>query len=224
MGTLSLLMIIASLLLSFSLVGAPAQVDLVPTGNEALTIDLEIDGYVNGRMDPDRMMTFSSCTLERDAAYTYALMASAAEKDGVTLQPLECYRSFGQQKNAYERRCPITDIAVFEKDPITGEQFQSGTRSQRVCSGPPTARAGESNHGWGRAIDFSNGTRTLGCRDRAFIWLQSNAYQFGWVHPYWAKCGLRTAEPWHWEYASLTGSSNLLPVNDLREMLISSVE
>ncbi|MDH3463811.1 MAG: M15 family metallopeptidase [Acidimicrobiia bacterium] len=216
-------MIFASLLITVSLVGATAQADFVPVANEALTVDLEIDGYVNGFMDPSRMLTFKGCTLERDAAYTYALMVEAAARDGVTLQPLECYRTYYQQRAAFERRCPYTDVPVYETDRITGEKYPVGTKSVRVCTGPPTARAGESNHGWGRAVDFGVNQRTLGCRDRAFIWLQSNAYEFGWVHPYWAQCGLKTAEPWHWEYASLDGF-NLLPLTIINQDLLQVVE
>ncbi len=214
---------LASLILTITLIGASAQADYVPLANEALTVDLEIDGYVNGFMDTARLLSFRGCTLERDAAYTYALMEEAAHRDGVDLQPLECYRTYYQQKAAYERRCPYTEVPVYETDPMTHEKFKVGTKSVRVCSGPPTARAGESNHGWGRAIDFGAGERTLGCRDRAFIWLQSNAYEFGWVHPYWAKCGLKTAEPWHWEYASLDGA-NLIPLSNVNAKLLEVVE
>lgn len=213
----------APLFLTVSLFGASAQAEFVPIANEALTVDLEMDGYVNGYMDSDRMLSFQGCTLERDAAYTYALMVEAAERDGVKLQPLECYRTYRQQKAAFERRCPFTDIPVYETDARTGESRQVGIKSERVCTGPPTARAGESNHGWGRAVDFGTGTRTLGCRDRAFIWLQSNAFEFGWVHPYWAQCGLKTAEPWHWEYASLDGL-NLLPLTQINRDLLQFVK
>lgn len=213
----------ASFILTIGLVGASAPPDYMPVADEALTIDLEIDGYVNGFMDPARMLTLQGCTLERDAAYTYSLMQEAAERDGVILQALECYRTYYQQKASFERRCPFTDVPVFEKDPFTNEKYRVGTKSVRVCTGPPTARPGESNHGWGRAIDFGVGSRTLGCRDRAFIWLQSNAYRFGWVHPYWAKCGLKMAEPWHWEYASLD-EANLLPLSDFNRQLLDIVE
>lgn len=217
-------MFLTSLLLAISLAGtATGQTDYVPASDEAFTVDLEVDGYVNGRMNNDRMMTYRGCSLERDAAYTYALLMEAAERDGVYLQPIDCYRSYNQQKNAFERRCPFTDVPVYDKDPITGEKYVSGTKNTRVCTGPPTARAGESNHGWGRAVDFGDGNSTLGCRDRAFHWLQSNALQFGWVHPPWAHCGRKTAEPWHWEYAGLVEAS-LLPVTDLNSELIAYVE
>jgi hypothetical protein len=203
-------MFILSLIFALSLTGPPAATELLPAGEEALSFDLVIDGYKNGYMKKDRLMTFNGCTLERDAAYTYALLMEAATNDGVYLAPIDCYRSFNEQKAAYDRRCPYVDTSVYESDPITGEQVEVGIESVRICSGPPTARAGYSNHGWGRAVDFSDGNGTLGCRDRAFIWMQSHASEFGWVHPPWAHCGRVTAEPWHWEYASLI-DVNLLP-------------
>lgn len=216
-------MFITSFIFAISLVAAPGPAEYIPASDEALTVDLQLDGYTNGYMDLDRMMTFRGCTLERDAAYTYALLMEAAEADGVYLEPIDCYRSYEQQGNAYDRRCPYTDIPVMDTDPITGEQYQVGTKSVRVCSGPPTARAGASNHGWGRAVDFGDGSRTLACRDRALLWLQSNALRFGWVHPPWARCGQKTAEPWHWEYAGLVDVS-LLPLVGLNTDLVGFIE
>ena len=75
-----------------------------PAGNSAYTADLQAAGYRNGYMDPARMMSVGGCLLERDAAYTYSLLMEAARRDGVRLGWEDCYRSYGQQKNAYNRR------------------------------------------------------------------------------------------------------------------------
>jgi LAS superfamily LD-carboxypeptidase LdcB len=216
-------MLIATLAFAISLSGVADTTELVPANQEALTIDLEIDGYRNGYMDRERMMTYDGCTLERDAAYTYALLMEAASRDGIYLEPIDCYRTYNEQKAAWNRRCPYTDQPIYEKDPITGEKFEVGSRSIRICTGPPTAQAGRSNHGWGRAVDFGDGNGTLGCRDRAFIWLQSNAQLFGWVHPPWAHCGRKTQEPWHWEYAGLVEAS-LLPIAQVNPDLVAVME
>lgn len=184
--------------------GPGEEPEYVPAGAEAYSLDLELDGYVNGKMDPDRMMTVRGCTLERDAAYLYSKMLDAANEDGVDLRHEDCYRSYNQQASAYERRCPIVETAVFVADPVTGEQVQTGVKRARECSGPPVAPAGRSNHGWGRAVDFADGSGVLTCYDEEFHWLKNNAHRFGWVHPDWARCGLETQEPWHWEYAGVT--------------------
>ncbi len=200
---------LSALVVFIAVAPLPAVADYVPAGFAAYTEDLDQAGYVNGRMDKDRMMTTRGCLLERDAAYTFSMMMEAADRDGVRIGFEDCYRTFRTQKNAWERRCPYTDVAVRLVDPDTGA-VASGFRTYRVCTGPPTARAGESNHGWGRAIDFTDGRGVLTCRDRAFRWLQANAFKYGWVHPPWAQCGMRTEEAWHWEWAGVV-DENLVP-------------
>lgn len=176
---------------------------LEPISREAYADDLIAAGLRNGAMPAIRMIDVGNCRLERDAAYTLSLMLEAARADGVDLIAHECYRSFGVQASAYDRRCPLVAQEVVEVDPATGEERIVTIRRSRTCSGPPIARAGYSNHGWGRAVDFGTGRRVLGCRDTAFRWLQENAARFGWVHPPWAECGRPSREPWHWEWGGL---------------------
>jgi hypothetical protein len=178
--------------------------EYVPAGNEAYTLDLELDGYVNGRMDPARLMTVENCTLERDAAYLYSLMVSAAREDGIDLRHEDCYRTSDSQTRAYDSRCPYVDTPVFGVDETTGKKVQTGVRKVRECTGAPVAPAGASNHGWGRAVDFATPSRVFTCYDEEFHWMKNNAHRFGWIHPVWAQCGRATQEPWHWEFAGVT--------------------
>lgn len=196
--------IVTTVAIVFAGLSPAAQPEYVAAGDEAYTIDLELDGYVNGKMDPARLMTVEGCTLERDAAYLYSLMVAAAGEDDVDLRPRDCYRTYKEQKAAYERRCPYVEEPVYGLDAATGERVQTGTKKVRECSGPPVAPAGASNHGWGRAVDFGNRNRVLSCYDREFDWLKNNAHRFGWIHPAWAHCGKDTQEPWHWEFAGVT--------------------
>jgi LAS superfamily LD-carboxypeptidase LdcB len=184
--------------------GPGEEPEYVPAGTEAYSLDLEVDGYVNGKMDMARMMTVERCTLERDAAYLFSLMVAAARQDGVDLRYEDCYRSYKEQKAAYERRCPVVETALFSVDPATGEKVQTGVRKARECTGAPVAPAGASNHGWGRAVDFATRARVLSCYDKEFEWMKNNAHRFGWVHPAWARCGKKSQEPWHWEFAGVT--------------------
>ena len=198
---------ILALIFTISTALAPLPTaEYVPANDEAYTLDLEVDGYVNGSMPDDRLMSFDGCTLERDAAYMYALLMEAAEEDGVSLSYEDCYRSFSTQAASYNRRCPVVETPVYGVDPATGSKVQTGVKSGRSCSGPPTARPGHSNHGWGRAVDYTDGNGVLGCSDETFRWMQGNAHRFGWVHPDWAHCGMSTQEPWHWEFAGVTDS------------------
>ncbi len=182
--------VLALLLLMTASLGSVPVPEYAIAGREAYTNDLKLEGYVNGHMPSDRMMTVDGCTLERDAAYLYSQMVDAAKEDGIYLGWEDCYRSYRTQARAYERRCPYV---------------QTSTGKTRECKGAPLAPAGASNHGWGRAVDFTNRHDTvLSCRNIEYKWLQDNAYRFGWVHPGWAECGQRSQEPWHWEYAGVT--------------------
>lgn len=205
-----------------ALVATPAAAavgdeDLRPISDEAYVADLVNAGYRNGDMPSLRMIEVGGCLLERDAAYTLSLLLEAARADGIDLVAQECYRSFGTQAAAYERRCPIVEEEIVEVDPDTGEEEVVGVDRIRSCSGPPIARAGRSNHGWGRAVDFGSGYRVLSCGDAAFNWLQENAGRFGWVNPSWAHCGQATREPWHWEWGGLTESLPL-PLPAIRNL------
>ncbi len=207
---------IAITLVLVGLMGLPAGAavgddDFQPISDAAYTEDLVQAGYHNGDMPSIRMIEVGACLLERDAAYTLSLMVEAARADGVELYAEECYRSYGSQAAAFDRRCPVVEEDIIEVDPVTGEETVVGVSRQRSCSGPPTARPGRSNHGWGRAVDFSTGRRVLSCGDSSFRWLQENAGRFGWVHPDWAACGRATREPWHWEWGGVTEALPLPP-------------
>jgi D-alanyl-D-alanine carboxypeptidase len=199
------------------------QPEYTPLGKEAYTLDLELDGYVNGAMPSTRLLTLQGCTLERDAAYMYALLTEAARREGIRLGWEDCYRSYNVQAASYNKRCPYTDVPIYATDPLTGERWEDGSKAVRVCSGPPTARPGFSNHGWGRAVDFTDGRSVLGCSDKAYRWLQGNAHRFGFVNPRWAWCDVSTREPWHWEYAGVTDPT-LVGYTTLNPDLLQSVE
>jgi hypothetical protein len=183
-------------------VSSPLTTEYVPAGFEAYTHDLQEQGLSNGYMPYSRMLSVNGCQLERDAAYMFALMEEAAALDGISLRPESCYRTYSTQQQAWESRCPFVERKVKAVDPKTGEPTTAVTR-HRECSGPPTARPGHSNHSWGRAIDFSDGSGVLSCYDAEFLWLQGHAHEFGWVHPPWAHCGARLEEAWHWEWAGV---------------------
>jgi len=117
------------------------------------------------------------------AAGAWHQLIVAATADGVDIEGGWCYRTYADQKRAWDsRRCYIPGN----------------------CDGspyPPTARPGHSNHGWGLAVDVWNAWDSiLSCSDPEFRWLESNGPSFGWVHPDWTRCGRSSQEPWHWEY------------------------
>ena len=61
--------------------------------------------------------------------------------------------------------------------------------SSNTCS-PPTARPGESNHGSGEAIDFTQNGSTLSRGSSGYNWLKSNASKYFLIN--------LPSEAWHW--------------------------
>ena len=186
-------------------------VEPAPLESSAMDVDLRSAGYRNGRL-PDAALervesgTAERCYLETDAAAAWELLVLAAEHDGITgFAAGWCYRSLEQQQRTYDRNCPWVTP---EAPPVAeGEEPPPPPEPRRECK-LPTAKPGTSNHGWGRAIDVVDTTtrkaHSLSCRDPQFVWLRDNGARFGWVLPAWARCGSRSQEPWHFEWAGLT--------------------
>jgi hypothetical protein len=145
-------------------------------GARALGLSLANSGYLNGRL-PSTLLarTESGCVMYVPAAVAYDAMYAAAARDGFRLEHSGCYRTYEQQVLLRETRC-----------------------AQNRCEF--AAVPGTSQHGWGLAVDFRIGDRTLGFDDELFAWLKANAGRFGYVHPRWARRGGNLEEPWHWEF------------------------
>ena len=69
----------------------------------------------------------------------------------------------------------------------------------KATKGPLAATPGESNHGWGLAVDLS-GIGPEGSTQHT--WLRANAPTYGWTHPTWARTGGANPEAWHWEFTA----------------------
>lgn len=181
--------------------------------------------------------TSPGCLLEEEAAEAWRRLEAHALRDGVEFTASWCYRSLKTQRRTYRRNCPWVIVDPVVVDPAVGDPggADPGSESEpaappdsgaeagelqdpapqepapvervRVCR-VPTAKPGNSNHGWGRAIDITADAALLGCESEAFIWLLDNAGRYGWVHPQWAACGADKEEAWHWEWggtAAYTG-------------------
>jgi LAS superfamily LD-carboxypeptidase LdcB len=211
----------AALIIITTMAPAAAQdddtVESGPLGSRAMTSDLKDAGHRNGRLTDGVLLEVSGgtnerCRVEADAAVAWQVLVLAAEADGVTgFAAGWCYRSLAQQERTYARNCGW----VYDPAPpaVEGEEPPPPPAKHWVCN-PPTARPGTSNHGWGRAIDVVDTTTSkahiLKCSDPQFAWLRDNGARYGWVLPSWARCGSRTQEPWHFEWAGLT-----IPISQL---------
>jgi septal ring factor EnvC (AmiA/AmiB activator) len=60
------------------------------------------------------------------------------------------------------------------------------------------ARPGTSQHGWGLAVDLCGGIQSYSSAQHK--WMRSNAPDFGFDLPSWARQNGSKPEPWHWEY------------------------
>ncbi|WP_407343420.1 M15 family metallopeptidase [Pengzhenrongella phosphoraccumulans] len=69
----------------------------------------------------------------------------------------------------------------------------------RAKKGSIAAPAGQSNHGWGLAVDFCPSVYT----GQAGQWMADVGPVFGWSNPAWARRGGGGSfEPWHWEFTA----------------------
>ena len=97
--------------------------------------------------------------------------AAKADSPSITLTG-SSFRSYEEQQDLRKQNCP---------DPINSP---SGD-----CE-PPTAKAGDSNHEKGLAIDFNRNGIRLNSSNPEFSWLQSNAAKYGYIN--------LPSENWHW--------------------------
>ncbi len=190
-----------------------------PIADEALTEDLLEAEYENGMLPETTLVEIASnpgCFIEKEAAEAWMRLERHALHDGVEFTAAWCYRNIKTQRRTYRRNCPLVvtspveDPAVPESGdpPPTDEVEEADEVSHtRVCR-VPTATPGNSNHGWGRAVDITADEALLTCESDAFLWLVANASRYGWVHPRWAACEADKEEAWHWEWG---GTKNAGP-------------
>jgi hypothetical protein len=145
-----------------------------------------LPGAVNGEVPPQRLINvIPNCVAAREAAPSIARIFAMARGSGVTLGTRECYR-------------PIADQVVVRRDAANAGNAACAASVSVSPTGKPV---GTSMHGWGKASDFSDGTRPMTFSTMGYRFLKSVAWRLGWNHPGWAEPGGSTCpEPWHWEW------------------------
>jgi len=110
-------------------------------------------------------------------------LLQAARRDGMDLQVISAFRSFGEQsllKGAYT---------------VT---YGAGSANQF------SADQGYSEHQLGTAIDFTNSTVAATfsgfAASREYKWLQENAHRYGFILSYPPNNEYYQFEPWHWRF------------------------
>jgi len=92
--------------------------------------------------------------------------------------------------------------AQFGRNMCISDSYRSlyEQRVTKARKGYLAATPGESNHGWGIAVDFCRSETT---NFAVWKWLHANGPVYGWANPDWALSGgYGPHEPWHWEYTA----------------------
>ena len=128
----------------------------------------------NGRLPASDLGTIGGgIQIRRDAAAQWNRMAAAAAADGITLSPTSGYRTYDHQLRLW------TNALI---------KYGSAAAARRWVAPP-----GNSNHGWGLAVDEGVIYNNRSPSNPVYQWLTRNAGRFGfWQRMSW--------EPWHWEY------------------------
>lgn len=136
-----------------------------------------VAGYQNGRLPANELLQVAPrCVTYHRSAPSLIAMIAAARRAGIRLVPAECYRDYAGQVAVREMWC------------------QRG-----ACH--MAAVPGTSNHGWGKAVDFSDSAgASLDFDSPAYHWLKANAAWFGWNHPGVMEPTGPVPEAWHWEW------------------------
>lgn len=142
----------------------------------------------------------------------YEKMMAAAEKDGIGLELVSGYRSFGEQ-------------AIVKQ----GYKVVYGTGANQF-----SADQGYSEHQLGTTVDFT--TPEIKAifdgfeKTKAYKWLQENAHKFGFILSYPQNNAYYQFEPWHWRFVGVALATKLhedgkffydLPQREIDEYRIS---
>jgi D-alanyl-D-alanine carboxypeptidase len=113
-------------------------------------------------------------------------MMSAADDEGIDLIVVSAYRSFATQSSLKATYQVI---------------YGAGTANQF------SADQGYSEHQLGTTVDFSTrnlkGESSTFDNTPAYIWLQNNAYKYGFVLSYPKNNAYYVYEPWHWRFVGV---------------------
>src|SRR4051794_11952289 len=144
-----------------------------------------VAGHANGELPSGLLVRLNpQCRTLREDASSLQLLLRTAQGRGVALGTEECYRPLEDQ------------IAAAKKWAGLGNAACAASISQTADG----KAVGNSNHGWGKAVDFSEPSG-LDFRSPVFDYLKADAGRYGWNHPAFAEPGGSACpEAWHWEW------------------------
>lgn len=157
--------------------------------------------FLNEHYAPERLAEIDKAYLysERKTEIIHSLvwphlkdMLESAKLIGLTLYVKSAYRSFEEQKSVKS-----TYTVVYGKG--SANQF--------------SADQGYSEHQLGTTADFTtadvNGSLSGFEKTPAYLWMQLNAYKYGFVLSYPKNNSYYIFEPWHWRYVGIALATRL---------------
>lgn len=146
----------------------------------------DLVGQRNGELDPRLLKPIPGGQLHHTAADAWNAMRAAAARDGIELGPstsTNTYRPYASQLTFWTERY-VTWVASSD-----GPYYFDGRFWWKLPGVDTAAIPGQSNHGWGLAIDV------VGATNNRLAWLLANAWLFGFS---WEI----QSEPWHVRYVA----------------------
>jgi len=137
-----------------------------------------------------------------DCDPTAPIVGANGRLDSASLCPLWAKGQFASAEAASALTVMNADFRmVFGRDICLSDSYRSleDQYSTKASKGYLAATPGTSMHGWGLAIDLCS----KDVNGATGNWIRANAGTYGWENPQWAVSS--KYEPWHWEYAPLTG-------------------
>jgi hypothetical protein len=155
-------------------------------------------GAVNGMVPSSRLINVApNCIAAREAGPSLARIFALAHESKVPLAADQCYRPLSQE----------VDFANQANQP--GNNPACVATVGRSASGAPVGR---SYHGWGKAVDLTDGRDSLTFASPGYAFMKRVAGSLGWNHPAFAEPGGSTCpEPWHWEWVGDGGNLGASP-------------
>jgi hypothetical protein len=182
------IVVFAVVSLAFAANGAGAASPINPN-NRPTRIPGQTNGVVNRRL---LINVAPNCLAERNAGPSLYRLFALAKMSHVGLGAEECYRTLADEvKYANQANQPGNNPACVAS----------------VSRAPNGAPIGNSYHGWGKAVDLTDGVNSLRFSSPGYGFMKYWAGSVGWNHPAFAEPGGSTCpEPWHWEWVGDGGN------------------
>jgi hypothetical protein len=193
-------MIAVAVLACAGLVGAaPAARASAGSAIDPANRPTPLAGAVNGEVPRSRLVgVVPNCIAAREAGPSLARLFAMARHANIALGAAQCYRSLAEQ------------VRLADRANQPGNNPACVARVSRAPSGKPV---GNSYHGWGKAVDLTEGGASLTFAALGYAFMQRAAGALGWNHPAFARPGGSSCpEPWHWEWVGDGGALGRAPV------------